>query len=365
MQEIQLILAQAQTVLAQLAFQAIAVFGLALAWLLVAIGVRSPYFKAWQRLFVDVAVTAVAFGLLWLTVLGTAWPPLLERVGNVLGPVLAALVALVLVVQATVARALESARPARQATATWLVALGYTGALGLVVVAESWMREPVGAALIDGRFLVIDWQELVSNEPLARVLLATLFGALTVLAGVVQLTRSASSQSGLQLSPNWLRALTLLGLVASLGLLWLASTAVGAGSLGVFYDTVLQAPNDSLSGWLIRLLLVLWIITAAGLMVNLGARAARGQLARTIGRIPLVSAPLLWCLVWWHLNLQAQAALVSGLPVVDLVSSESTAVLTLGLLLVFVVVAAGLVMLLRAGRRVGAGRSMTLGQAQA
>lgn len=353
MQEIQLILAQAQTVLAQLAFQALAVLGLALAWLLVAIGGRDRHFDAWRQFFGDVAATAVAFGLLWLVVLATAWPALLERVGNVLGPLLAALAALWLVVQACLARALASPVRWRQVAGTWLTALGYSAALLLVVTAESWMREPVGAALIDGRFLVIDWQQLFYNEPLVRVVLATVLGALTVFAGLLPLQQLGQSPHALALPDGWRRALAVLGLVAGFLLVWLVSRLVGANSLGAFYDTVLQAPNDSLSGWLMRALLVLWIVTAAGLMVGLGRR--KSPLTRTIGLIPVVTAPLLWCLAWWHLNVHAQGTLVSGLPAIDLVSGEPSSVLTLGLVLVLAVVLAGLWLLIMRWRSHDAG----------
>lgn len=353
MQEIQLILAQAQTVLVQLAFQISAVLGLGLAWLLVAIGVDSVHSSPWRELFKRVARTTLVLGLVWLVVLATAWPPLLERVGNVLGPVLGVAVAVVLLVESIVARAMRAASRWLQSVATFLTAAGYSLALAAVVVAESWMREPVGAALIDGRFLVIDWQELLANEVFVKAILATLLGALTLLAGLMQWVNQPKPSMSLTLPGVWRRAVTALGLASSVGLLWLVSSTVGANTLGAFYDSVLQASNDpmgAISAWLLRVLLVLWIVTAAGLVVSLAQSTGTSDLARVISRIPLVSAPLLWCLTWWQLNIQAQASLVSGLPVADLVSGEPTLVLAAGLVLIGAVVVAGYVMLWRAVR---------------
>ena len=358
MQEIQLILAQAQTVLVQLAFQVVAVLGLGLAWLMVAIGTESPHVKVWRELFGRVARTTLVLGLVWLVVLATAWPPLLERVGNVLGPVLGAAVAVVLVVESLVARAMRAQAAWLRSAATVLTAMGYTVALALVVVAESWMREPVGAALIDGRFLVIDWQELLTNEVFAQTLLATLLGALMLLAALLQLANQPKNGLSLTLPGAWRRALTALGLASSVGLLWLVSSSVGANSMGAFYDSVLQASDGAQAGamgpvsaWLMRVLLVLWIVTVAGLVVSLAGTAGSSNLARIMSRVPLVSAPLMWCLTWWQLNAQAQASLVSGLPVADLVSGEPTVVLVAGLLLVSAVVVASFVVLWRGSRK--------------
>jgi hypothetical protein len=365
MQEIQLILAQAQTVLVQLAFQAAAVLGLGVAWLCVAMGVRSAHFKAWHKLFEALAHVALALGLLWLVVLATAWPPLLERVGNVLGPLLVASVAVVVLVilavslvRALVSRATTSAVGWLQSAATVSSAIGYTLALALVVLAQSWMREPAGAALIDGRFLLIDWHEILDHRAFAQALLATLLGALIVLAGVLPAVLPKTSRpdrgARLGLAAPWCRAVTLLGLVCSVGLLWLVSSVVGAHSLGAFYDAVLQAPNDSISAWLMRLLLVAWIVTAAGWMVGLaGGDGLSGSsaLVSSVGRAPLVSAPLMWCLAWW--NLQVQTSLVSGLPVTDLVSTEAPVVLALGLVLVLLVVLACLRFVVQAFTRGG------------
>ena len=359
MQEIQLILVQAQTLLVQLAFQVVAVLGLGLAWLMVAIGTESPHVKVWRELFGRVGRTTLVLGLVWLVVLATAWPPLLERVGNVLGPVLGAAVAVVLVVESLVGRAMRASKAWLRSAATVATAVGYTVALALVVVAESWMREPVGAALIDGRFLVIDWQELLANEAFAQALLATLLGALMLLAALLQLANQPKNGLSLTLPGAWRRALTALGLAASVGLLWLVSSAVGTHGSGAFYDSVLQAPGGvqaggamgSVAAWLMRLLLVLWIVTVAALVVSLAGTAGSSSLARTMSRLPLVSAPLMWCLAWWHLNAQAQASLVSGLSVADLVSGEPTVVLATGLALVGAVVVASFVVLWRGSRK--------------
>jgi hypothetical protein len=256
--------------------------------------------------------------------------------------------------RALVSRTATSSVGWPQSVATVSSAIGYTLALALVVVAQSWMREPAGAALIDGRFLLIDWHEILDHRAFAQALLATLLGALIVLAGVMPTTNRPDRVARLELPAHWYRAVTLLGLVCSVGLLWLVSSVVGAHSLGAFYDAVLQAPNDSMSAWSMRLLLVAWIVTAAGWMVGLaGGDGLSGSsaLVSSVGRAPLVSAPLMWCLAWW--NLQTQTSLVSGLPVTDLVSTEAPVVLALGLVLVLLVVLACLRFVVQAFTRGG------------
>jgi cytochrome bd-type quinol oxidase subunit 1 len=152
MQEIQLLLVQSQTTLAQLAFELMALLGLGLVWLLVALGPQSPWANAWRSLFSLVARLTIGLGLLWLPVMVSAWPPLLERTGNVLGPMIAGLVAVMLVTETLAYRLAQHPSHGLRSMAAWLTAIGFSLAFALVLLAQSWMREPMGAALIDGRY---------------------------------------------------------------------------------------------------------------------------------------------------------------------------------------------------------------------
>jgi hypothetical protein len=353
MQEIQLFLVQAQTLLAQLAFQTVAVLGLGLAWLLAVLGVRFTDALAWQTLFARVARVALALGLLWLTVLATAWPPLLERTGNVLGPVVIALVAALLLTEAVAYRFMSSVNQTLQSLALWLTAIGYSVALSLVVVAESWMREPVGATLIDGRFQVVQWAALFQSAGVIEAWLSTVFGALVLLGALVQSKLVGGRlDASLDLPSGWRSGLAVLGALGLLGLLWLLARTSGADAASsdspTFYMRLMQGSASSIEGLALRVLFVMWVLTLVGLVLGMASTAVRSRLGQFMVQLPLFTAPLVWCLVWWQLYVWPQQTLVSGLPVADLVSLQPAWVLASGLVLVVGAIVACAAVLARA-----------------
>jgi hypothetical protein len=349
MQEIQLLLVQSQTTLAQLAFELMALLGLGLVWLLVALGPQSPWANAWRSLFSRVARLTIGLGLLWLTVMVSAWPPLLERTGNVLGPMIAGLVAVMLVTETLAYRLAQHPSHVLRSMAAWLTAIGFSLAFALVLLAQSWMREPMGAALIDGRYQVIEWSAIVQAQAFSRALLATAFSAALLLAVLAQwsvqtpnhgVTGSIITLSSTALSTTGQRAMTGIGVAGLLGLLWLLNQAVG-GQLNpttqgtqTLYDALLYGAAN----WPLRLTFVLWLVTLAGLVVGLGSAGDTRKIAAWITRLPVISAPLLWLGAWWQLFISPQPSLTAGLPLADLVSMLPAWALAAGLALVALVV---------------------------
>ncbi|UOD51321.1 hypothetical protein [Orrella daihaiensis] len=350
MQEIQLLLVQTQTVAAQLAFQMCASFGLALAWLVVALGlVRHSAAPAWRGLFALIARLGVALGLLWLVVLSIAWPPLLERTGNVLGPMVAGLAAISILTEVLAARLARSTHPRFKAVAHGLTALGMSLALGLALLLQAWLLDPTGVALVDGRYQIIEWSQMFDSRWFMQGLLAAVFGAVLLLAAWLQAPGARERLTVLALPDDWQRALSALGIAALLGLMWLVSRSVGA-ELNPVTQTTQTLYEALLSGsghWPLRLLFVLWALTLAGLVSRLAASTRTSVAAARLLKLSLFAAPLMWLLVYWQLFGKANLSQLAGLPVKDLVSMQPLVALGFGLVLVVMVLGAAVWLLWR------------------
>ena len=368
MQEIQLLLVQLQTLAAEMAFQIVAVLGLGLVWLAVAFDATRLTERDLAGMVVcrRVASIARALGLLWLIVLVTAWPPLLERTGNVLGPMLLMLVLVLLITEGVVWRAAQSKRTIFRQVATIAVALAYTATLALVVLAQSWMNTPTGAEFVDGRLQVMQWAALVSNSGFAQAALATVLASVVLAAAWVQFgapvvgnslgnalgnpSSSGSSPSLPQpslpkpsLPNNWRVVLNALAMAAAVGLLWLATQAMPDTT--PFYVTLMQGASDSVQAIWVRLIFVSWLLTMAALVIGLTKPQPTQRSRALLRKLPVITAPLFWGLVYWQISGRWSQSTVAGLPVADLVSTQPVWVLAFGCLLVIAVLLAGLRML--------------------
>ncbi len=124
-------------------------------------------YRFWVRIFALAFILALASALPVLFELGTLWPALLERVGNVAGPLLAFGVTTLFLVKSVFMGVMlfgqrRVSDPAH-VFAVFAVALGLTCTIFWGVVLQSWTHVPKGATLIDGRYQVIDWAELILN----------------------------------------------------------------------------------------------------------------------------------------------------------------------------------------------------------
>ena len=108
---------------------------------------------------------ALATALPVLVEFGTLWPELIERTGNVAGPLLAFGLATFFVTKSLFMGVVLFGQRRVSAKAHFfavlMVALGLTFTLFWAVVLHTWAQAPVGAGLIDGRYQVYEWNEII------------------------------------------------------------------------------------------------------------------------------------------------------------------------------------------------------------
>ena len=171
-------------------FAALAVF---LGWLLFFLRLaqwRNPSpatlgaYRFWGRFFALSFFLAFASAVPVLAEIGILWPPLMGRIGNVAGPLLAFGITTLFVTKSVFMGVMlfgqrRVSEPAHLIS-TFMVALGLTVTVFWGVALQSWTHAPEGIALIDGRFQVVDWGEIILNPGLGWYLaLFACGGALT------------------------------------------------------------------------------------------------------------------------------------------------------------------------------------------
>jgi cytochrome d ubiquinol oxidase subunit I len=122
-------------------------------------------YRFWVRIFALSFFLALATAVPVLVELGTLWPALIERTGNVAGPLLAFGLTTFFVTKSLFMGVVLFGQRRVSARAHFfavlMVALGMTFTLFWAVVLHTWAQAPVGAALIDGRYQVYDWGEVI------------------------------------------------------------------------------------------------------------------------------------------------------------------------------------------------------------
>ena len=122
-------------------------------------------YRFWVRAFALSFFLALATALPILIEFGTLWPALIERTGNVAGPLVAfGLATFILTKSLFMGIVLFGQRrvsPKLHFFAVLMVAFGLTFTLFWAVVLHTWAQAPLGAALIDGRFQVYEWSEVI------------------------------------------------------------------------------------------------------------------------------------------------------------------------------------------------------------
>lgn len=142
-------------------------------------------YRFWVRIFALCYFLALGYLVPLLIQLGTLWPGLLERVGNVAGPLVAfGLVSLFLfksIFMGTLLYGQRRVSPRTHVISALGVAIGMSITSWWAVSFWSWLQTPDGATLIDGRFQVYHWPDVILN-PLAipHMLLFLVNGLLAV-----------------------------------------------------------------------------------------------------------------------------------------------------------------------------------------
>jgi cytochrome d ubiquinol oxidase subunit I len=269
---------------------------LALSWLLLYFKLRArtsgdagwtAAYRFWVRIFALAFVLALASGVPVLLQLGTVWSGLMDKIGNVAGPLLGFAVLSVFALKSCfLGVMLFGQRRVSETVHTLsvlMVALGHLATAFWVLALVSWMQTPDGAVAVDARFQVYDWAKVVFNPSLGWTIGVTVLGALLAAAFLIMgITAWQALRRPLDDGER-------LGFRAALGLacaavLLLAPVGVGTGKLIAHYQPAKaaaaaaywhegDAPDLVLLGW-----------PDADSASNRGAWTLRGAAAPWLGR---------------------------------------------------------------------------------
>jgi len=169
-----LFLARAQFALSLNMHVLFAALAMALGWILCVFRFRAwqtpdsgwtTAYRFWVRIFALSFFLALATALPVLVEFGTLWPELIERTGNVAGPLLAFGLTTFFVTKSLFMGVVLFGQRRVSARAHFfavlMVALGLTLTLFWTIVLHTWAQAPVGAGLIDGRYQVYEWNEII------------------------------------------------------------------------------------------------------------------------------------------------------------------------------------------------------------
>ena len=152
---------------------------MALGWLVFAfrtmawrhpVGVWMDIYRFWVRIFALTFFMALASVIPLLLELGVLWPSLMERIGNVAGPLIAFGLTTLFVIKSVFLGVMffgqRRVSPRVHVLSVAMVAIGMSATVFWGVVLISWTHTPAGTELIDGRYLVTDWYALIFHPGL-------------------------------------------------------------------------------------------------------------------------------------------------------------------------------------------------------
>jgi cytochrome d ubiquinol oxidase subunit I len=154
---------------------------------------RSHYldlFRYWLKIFAIAFAMGVVSGVVMSYQFGTNWARFSDKVGNVLGPVMAYEVLTAFFLEAgflgIMLFGLERVGRRLHYLATLLVAVGTLFSSFWILSANSWMQTPAGYSIdADGRFMPEDWWAIVFNPSFPYRLAHTVTAAYLTTAFVV------------------------------------------------------------------------------------------------------------------------------------------------------------------------------------
>ncbi len=124
-------------------------------------------YRFWTKVFALSFALGVVSGITMSFQFGTNWPGYMERVGNVAGPLLGYEVMTAFFLEATFLGVMlfGHGRVSERVhlLATFLVAFGTTMSAFWILALNSWMQTPTGHEIIDGKFHVVSWLEVIFN----------------------------------------------------------------------------------------------------------------------------------------------------------------------------------------------------------
>jgi cytochrome d ubiquinol oxidase subunit I len=151
-------------------------------------------YRFWVRVFALTFFMALASSIPVLLELGILWPSLLERIGNVAGPLIAFGITTLFVIKSLFLGVMffgqRRVSDRAHVVSVVMVAIGLSATIFWGLVLVSWTHTPTGASLIDGRYLVNDWVELIFN-PALFWLIVQFVAASFLMLGCLLLSTSA------------------------------------------------------------------------------------------------------------------------------------------------------------------------------
>jgi cytochrome d ubiquinol oxidase subunit I len=157
---------------------------------------RQPHWLALNRFWTKVFALAFALGVVsGITMsfqFGTNWPGYMETVGDIAGPLLGYEVLTAFFLEASFLGIMLFGQgrvsERTQVVATALVAFGTTLSAFWILALNSWMHTPQGHALVEGRYIAVDWLAVIFNPSfpyrLSHMLLASGLTAAFLIAGL-------------------------------------------------------------------------------------------------------------------------------------------------------------------------------------
>lgn len=269
---------------------------LALSWLLLYFKLRArrsgdagwtAAYRFWVRIFALAFILALASGVPVLLQLGTVWSGLMDKIGNVAGPLVGFAVLSVFALKSCFLGVMLFGQRRVSDTvhtlSVLMVALGHLVTVFWVLALVSWAQTPDGAVAVDGRFQIYDWTKVVFNPALgwtvgASVLAAVLAAAFLIMGITAWQALRRPLDDGERLG---FRAA--LG-AACIAVVLLVPVGAGMGKLIAHYQPAKAAaavaywhegdpPDLVLLGW-----------PDADIAANRGAWTLRGAAARWLGR---------------------------------------------------------------------------------
>ncbi|SSW63847.1 cytochrome ubiquinol oxidase subunit I [Achromobacter agilis] len=183
-------LARAQFV-ASLSFLALFLaVSLALAWVLLFFKIRARWsghggwtaaYRFWVRIFALAFVLTLAASVPVLIQIGSLWAGLMDKIGNVAGPLLGYGILSAFILKSCFLGVMlfgqRRVSDGAHTLAVLMVAVGQLVAVFWVLALQSWMQTPDGALLVDGRYQVYDWTAVVLNPSVGWRMAVVVVGA--------------------------------------------------------------------------------------------------------------------------------------------------------------------------------------------
>ncbi len=170
---------------------------LGLAWVLLYFRLRArrgdvswmQAYRFWVRVYALSLILSFAAAVPLLLQLGTLWPELMDRAGEVVGPLLAAIVLTAFVFKSCFLGAMLYGQR-RLSDAVHILMIGMV-AVGTALTAYwiaafiAWMQVPIGASMVDGRYQVRSWLAILMNRPAPRLFGLMAIGGLMLSAALM------------------------------------------------------------------------------------------------------------------------------------------------------------------------------------